>query len=113
MADDLRSDLVPEDDLPALDDEDGRRLRTRRVTAPPAPPVAEPEGGRDGAAALLERDDLTRARQASVPLDGLHMGVERLGDAALDDDGVPGEERRRPLVVVHLEGIAPRVDDAS
>src|SRR5712691_2870227 len=110
---DLRPDLIPEDDFAVLDDEECDRLGAGRAVTAAALPVAEAERRRHRAAVFLQRDDPPGAREAGVPRDRVGVRVQAQQHATLNDRGIGCEERGGTLVVVGLQGLAPRADDVT
>ena len=92
-----------------------RKIAVARSPGPVAAavlPVAELEGRTRRLAVALDRDDPPRAGQRRVP--GLRFGVGAQADdvRALHDLGARREQVGRALVVVRVQRLAPRADDA-
>src|SRR5205085_11566102 len=107
----FRVRLVPEDDLPADDLEDRRRLLAGAV-ALAVTAVAEHEGRGRGLAARVDRDDLAGARERAVPGERLVAVAQRQDMPVLDDLRSLREEAGCGVVVVLVERSAPGSDDA-
>src|SRR5581483_2946787 len=105
-----RRRLVPEHDLPVSHREEHRRLSARRVAAMLRPPFEREDDDHTPVAAGLDRVDAAAARQLGVP--SQRVGARReLQRRALHHGRPLREQRGRRIVVVPVEGRAPRAGD--